>query len=260
MLGERDGNGPQLTVGDYTVYAKTKDHAPFLTNTEAHPVKNLNAMQFAEFLESDTDGRAWTAVDITHEGVKHIGQERVPLNKYLSHCQFEQYQFLVAADSHKASLNNMEVVSEQPPQQHVEPTPKKPPKLPVFDPKTHTVAGVTLASLEQLKMDFPSVFTDDLPDRHDGSEPTVHSETVHTINLLPNAKPSFRKAWRTSPAERAEIDKQVKYMLAKGLIKPSSSPWGAPTLFAPKSDGSLRMCIDYRGLNVTMTGRYNKEQ
>ena len=46
------------------------------------------------------------------------------------------------------------------------------------------------------------------------------------------------------------MDKQVAYMLSKGLIRPSSSPWGAPTLFAPKSDGTLRMCIDYRGLNA----------
>ena len=254
MLGERDGKGPQLTVGAYTVYAKTKEHAPFLANAETHAVKNMNAMQFADFLDSSDEGRAWTAVDITQEGVKHVGHDRIPLHVYLSQYQFEQYQFILATNGHTPHLNNMDVVNGVPPQTHVEPTPKKPPKIPTFDPKNHTLAGVTLVSLEQLKTDFPNVFTEDLPDRADGSEPTVHSETIHTINLLPNAKPSFRKAWRTSPAERAEIDKQVKYMLAKGLIKPSSSPWGAPTLFAPKSDGSLCMCIDYRGLNA-MTER-----
>ena len=31
---------------------------------------------------------------------------------------------------------------------------------------------------------------------------------------------------------------------------PSSSPYGAPILFASKKDGGLRMCIDYRGLNA----------
>jgi hypothetical protein len=38
-------------------------------------------------------------------------------------------------------------------------------------------------------------------------------------------------------------------MLAKGFIKPSISPASAPVLFAKNPDGSLRLCIDYRGLN-----------
>ncbi|CAI7849237.1 unnamed protein product, partial [Closterium sp. NIES-53] len=32
-------------------------------------------------------------------------------------------------------------------------------------------------------------------------------------------------------------------------IRPSTSPYGAPILFTPKPDISLRMCIDYRALN-----------
>nr|GFB68621.1 putative reverse transcriptase domain-containing protein [Tanacetum cinerariifolium] len=35
----------------------------------------------------------------------------------------------------------------------------------------------------------------------------------------------------------------------KGLIRPSSLPWGAPVLFVKKKDGSFRMCIDYRDSN-----------
>jgi hypothetical protein len=45
--------------------------------------------------------------------------------------------------------------------------------------------------------------------------------------------------------------------LNKGFIRESTSPAGAPILFAPKKDGGLRLCVDYRGLNsVTIKNRY----
>lgn len=44
--------------------------------------------------------------------------------------------------------------------------------------------------------------------------------------------------------------------LSKGFIRQSSSPAGAPVLFVKKKDGSLRLCVDYRGLNsVTIKDR-----
>ena len=45
--------------------------------------------------------------------------------------------------------------------------------------------------------------------------------------------------------------------LSKGFIRASSSPAGALILFVKKSDGSLRLCVDYRGLNAgTIKNRY----
>ena len=41
-------------------------------------------------------------------------------------------------------------------------------------------------------------------------------------------------------------------MLDKGFIRPNTSPWGAPVLFAKKNDKTLRLCIDYRQLNRVM--------
>ena len=42
-----------------------------------------------------------------------------------------------------------------------------------------------------------------------------------------------------------------------GFIRLSTSPWGAPVLFAKKKDKTLRLCIDCRQLNrVTIKSRY----
>lgn len=54
-----------------------------------------------------------------------------------------------------------------------------------------------------------------------------------------------------SEAELEELRTQLKVLLESGRIVPSSSPYGAPVLFAEKKGGAgLRMCVDYRGLNA----------
>jgi len=84
-----------------------------------------------------------------------------------------------------------------------------------------------------------------------------HRNVAHTIPLEPGHKPPFRPIYRLSPVELDEVEKQVTELLKHGLIEPSSSPFGAPVLFVTKKDGSLRMCIDYRGLNkITIKNKY----
>ena len=60
-----------------------------------------------------------------------------------------------------------------------------------------------------------------------------------------------------SPSQREEVSRVVSELLELGYIRPSMSPWGAPVLFAPKPDGTLRFCVDYRLLNkVTVRNRF----
>ena len=62
---------------------------------------------------------------------------------------------------------------------------------------------------------------------------------------------------RMTPVELQELKVQIQGLLDKGFIRPSTSPWGAPVLFAKKKDKTLRLCIDYRQLNrVTIKNRY----
>jgi hypothetical protein len=50
---------------------------------------------------------------------------------------------------------------------------------------------------------------------------------------------------------------QLEEFLKKGYIHPSVSPWGAPTLFVKKNDGTLRLCIDFKQLNkATVKNKY----
>jgi hypothetical protein len=53
-----------------------------------------------------------------------------------------------------------------------------------------------------------------------------------------------------TPKELVELKIQLKEMLDKGYIHPSSSPWGCPALFVKKKDQTLRLCVDYQPLNV----------
>nr|GFB92619.1 hypothetical protein [Tanacetum cinerariifolium] len=54
-----------------------------------------------------------------------------------------------------------------------------------------------------------------------------------------------------------DLSEQLKELSKKGVIRPSSSQWGAPVLSVKKKDGSFRMCIDYRELNkLTIKSRY----
>ena len=77
------------------------------------------------------------------------------------------------------------------------------------------------------------------------------------IELHPSTSPISMTPHRMAPVELQELRVQLHELLDKGLIRPSTSPWGAPVLFAKKNDKTLRLCIDYKQLNrVTINNRY----
>ncbi|GJJ75631.1 putative transposase [Entomortierella parvispora] len=90
------------------------------------------------------------------------------------------------------------------------------------------------------------------------------------LSEMPPARPGFdhqiptgvtspvvKKIYKMSPLELKTLKEQLDELLRLGYIQPSTSPWAAPVLFVKKKDGTLRLCIDYRGLNaVTIKNKY----
>ncbi len=108
------------------------------------------------------------------------------------------------------------------------------------------------SELQFILHDCQDRFPESLPD---GLPP--ERNVAHTIPTEPDHVPPFRPLFRLSPAERAEVERQVTEGLKRGIIEPSHSPYGAPCLFVTKADGSLRMCVDYRALNkLTIKNQY----
>jgi hypothetical protein len=99
--------------------------------------------------------------------------------------------------------------------------------------------------------EFLDVFPDELP----GMPPERAIE--FKIELQPGTTPISKAPYKMSRKELAELKIQLKDLLDKGFIHPSSSPWGYPTLFVAKKDKCLCLCVDFRPLNaVTIKNKY----
>jgi hypothetical protein len=48
----------------------------------------------------------------------------------------------------------------------------------------------------------------------------------------------YKRPYRMAAKQLAELKDQIKELLEKGYIHPSSPPWGGPLIFIPKKDGT----------------------
>ncbi|SLM33511.1 retrotransposon nucleocapsid protein, partial [Lasallia pustulata] len=79
----------------------------------------------------------------------------------------------------------------------------------------------------------------------------------HAIDLEPGQQPPFGKLYSMSPAELDVLKVYLNDAIKAGIIRKLISPAASPVMFVPKSDGSLRLVIDYRRLNdITIKNCY----
>jgi len=77
------------------------------------------------------------------------------------------------------------------------------------------------------------------------------------INLEEGAQPPVGPIYSLSAFEQEALKEFIEENLNTGFIRPTSSPYGALVLFIKKKDGSLRLCVDFYGLNrISKKDRY----
>jgi hypothetical protein len=87
----------------------------------------------------------------------------------------------------------------------------------------------------------------------DQKDPTAlppHRNHDHHIPLIEGKTPPFEAIRALDEKKLRALKEYIDTSLQIGRIRSFKSPAGAPIHFALKQDGSLRLCVDYRGLNA----------
>ena len=113
--------------------------------------------------------------------------------------------------------------------------------------------GVSLPSgIVSVLQEFDDVFPKEVPK---GLPPIRGIE--HQIDFVLGSSIPNRPAYRASPEETKELQKQVDELLAKGHVRESMSLCAVPVILVPKKDGTWRMCVDCPAINkITVKYRH----
>ena len=101
--------------------------------------------------------------------------------------------------------------------------------------------------LKQLIHEYEHLFPD-IPTRTD--------KIYHDV-IVEDSKPVKQHPYRMNPLKRKYLQDEVNYLLENDFIEPSQSNYSSPCILVPKSNGTYRMCTDYRKVNsVTKTDSF----
>ena len=102
-------------------------------------------------------------------------------------------------------------------------------------------------------LDFTDVFSPDLASKL----PEHIVINNHTIELVDGQQLPYGAIYNLGPVELETLKAYIETNLANRFIRPSKSPASTPILFDQTLDGSLWLCVNYRGLNnLTIKNQY----
>ena len=89
-------------------------------------------------------------------------------------------------------------------------------------------------------------YRDVLSDESSADRP-LHPDAEHRIDVEKGKEPPYGPLYPLSPRELETLRLYIEENLKNGRIRHSTSSAASLILFVPKKDGSLRLCVDYRG-------------
>ncbi len=102
------------------------------------------------------------------------------------------------------------------------------------------LSPLQLADVAKLQTDFADVFSP-LPGRTDLIQHHIETIPGEVARSCPYRLPEHKKK---------VVQEELKAMLELGVIEESHSDWASPIVLVPKTDGSVRFCVDYRRVNA----------
>jgi hypothetical protein len=110
--------------------------------------------------------------------------------------------------------------------------------------RSATTECIDLTTIPEDYHEFQDVFS-----KSKASKLVPHHPYDLKIDLEEGAVPLIRRMYPLSETKLQVLHDFLDEHLCTGFVRPSNSLHGTPIIFAKKKDGTLRLCVDFRGLN-----------
>lgn len=120
-----------------------------------------------------------------------------------------------------------------------------------FQPKPRISTNVLkgqFANLELPNDDYMKLL-EEFQEVYDENATSMRTRSTQHVIRLKEEQPFRLRSYRLSEDKRRAVYDQVKDMLAKGVVEPSTSEYSSPIVMVTKKNGDYRFCVDYRRLN-----------